>query len=300
MKILKWLGIGLASIVGLVVIALVVVYFVSESRITRDYAVAAEPFTVTPDSAMLARGKHLVTAVSACVGCHGDNLGGKPMIDSPVFAVVSASNLTSGRGGVAPKYTDALFERAIRHGINAEGRSVAIMPSGHYNNLSDEDVKAIIAYIRSVPPVDNELKAFSGGPIARALTLSGAPFFSAMSIMHTSPHRTVTPPAGVTPQYGDYLVGISGCRECHNPVLSGGVMPGGGPDVKPASNITPTGLVAYDEAKFIAALREGKRPGGVPIDTFMPWRQYKGMTDDEMRAIWTYLKTVPPKAMGER
>ncbi|HET9424619.1 MAG TPA: c-type cytochrome [Gemmatimonadaceae bacterium] len=295
-KALKWAGIALGAMAGLVAVALVAVYFVSQAKIQRAYATPSETIASAPDSATLDRGRHLVTSVNACIGCHGPALAGNQMIDAPVFATVAASNLTSGRGGVASRYTDSLWERAIRHGINAEGRSIAIMPASHYNRMSDDDVRAIIAYVKSVPPVDNELKPFSAGPISRALTVSGAPFFHAALIQHDAPHRAA-PPAGVTPEYGEYLVAVAACRECHGPNLSGGPTPEGS---KVASNLTPTGLAAYTEASFMTALREGKRPGGAPIDTVMPWREYRGMTDEELKAVWAYLRTVPPKAMGAR
>lgn len=296
-KALTWAGIALGAIAGLVCVALVLVYFGSQSKITHAYELPAESITPTADSATLERGMHLVTSVNACVGCHGPALAGNQMIDDPMFARVAASNLTSGRGGVAAKYTDALWERAIRHGIKADGRSIAIMPAAHYNRISDDDIRAIIAYVKSVPPVDNELKPFSAGPISRAITLSGAPFFQAGIIPHGAPHKTA-PPAGVTPEYGEYIVSVAACRECHGPNLSGGPTPDGSGKI--ASNLTPTGLGHYTEAAFMTALREGRRPGNVAIDSLMPWREYRGMTDDELKAVWSYLRTVPPKALGAR
>jgi mono/diheme cytochrome c family protein len=273
------------------------VYFASESKINRRYDVAAESISAAPDSASLERGRHLVTAVSGCVGCHGPNLAGVQMIDAPVFARIASANLTTGRGGVGSKYSDALFERAIRHGINADGRSIAIMPIEHYNRLSDDDLRAIIAYVRSVPPTDHEVKPFSAGPISRIITVSGAPFFQAAVVQHASPHRPA-PAAGVTAEYGGYLVSIAACRECHGANLSGGPLPDG--SGKLASNLTPTGLVGYSESGFLTAIREGKRPSGVPIDTLMPWKYYGRMTDDELKAIWAYLRTVPAAEFAKR
>ena len=107
MKIMKWVGIAFAAGLALVALALGTVYFVSESKIGTEYNVPAESMTVTSDSALLDRGRHLASAVSACIGCHGPGLGGKQMIDAPVFATVAASNLTTGRGGVGAKYTEA-------------------------------------------------------------------------------------------------------------------------------------------------------------------------------------------------
>jgi len=105
---------------------------------------------------------------------------------------------------------------------------------------------------------------------------------------------------GVTVEYGHYIAAIAGCKGCHGPGLSGGPIPGGPPEWKPAANITPTGIGHYKETDFFLALREGKRPGGAPIDSLMPFRYTKDMTDDEIRALYMYLKTVPPKPYGGR
>jgi cytochrome c553 len=297
MKILKWSGIALGAILSLVCLALIGLYFASQSKMQTNYAIAAEPITVASDSALVARGRHLVTAVSGCVGCHGDKLAGTQMIDAPVFARIAASNLTAGAGGVKAKYTDALFERAIRHGVNADGRSMAIMPVAFYNGLADDDLRAIIAYVKSVPAVDHEVKPFSAGPISRGLIMSQPTFLQAGSITHDAPHR-VAPTPGVTTEFGEYLVTIAACKECHGANLAGGPLPDG--SGKLASNLTPAGLAAYTEDAFVTAIREGKRPVGAPIDTLMPWRVYRGMTDQELKAIWAYLRTVPAKTMGQR
>jgi hypothetical protein len=79
-----------------------------------------------------------------------------------------------------------------------------------------------------------------------------------------------------------------------------GKIPGAPPDWKPAANITPIGIGHYTEADFVNALRTGKRPGGTPIDTLMPWRLTKEMSDVELRAIYAYLKTVPAREYGMR
>lgn len=94
---------ALGAIVGLVRVALAIVYFASPSKLQREYTIAAEPITTGTDSATVECGKHLVTSVNGCIGCHGPNLDGTQMIDAPVFATVAASNLTSGRGGIAAK-----------------------------------------------------------------------------------------------------------------------------------------------------------------------------------------------------
>jgi mono/diheme cytochrome c family protein len=106
--------------------------------------------------------------------------------------------------------------------------------------------------------------------------------------------------AGPTVEYGKYLIDVGGCSGCHGPGLSGGKVPGTPPDIKPAANLTPSGIGHYTEADFFRALRDGKRPGGAAIDPFMPVAFTKLMNDDEIRALFGYLKTVPAKAYGGR
>jgi cytochrome c553 len=100
--------------------------------------------------------------------------------------------------------------------------------------------------------------------------------------------------------YGRYLADVGGCTGCHGPGLSGGRVAGTPPDFPPASNLTPTGIGHYTEADFFRALREGKRPSGTPIDSFMPWRYTRLMTDEDVRAVYTFLKSVPPREFGGR
>ena len=101
-----------------------------------------------------------------------------------------------------------------------------------------------------------------------------------------------------TARYGAYLA--AGCTGCHGPGDSGGKIPGTPPDWKPAANITPAGIGHYTEADFIRALREGRRPNGAPIDSLMPWRLTREMTDVELRALYAYLRTVPARPYGNR
>ena len=291
MRLLKTLGLGLLS---LVVLLLAVVYGVSEVRLRKTWDVAAATgLNVTKDSAQIARGQHLVTAVAKCVDCHTADLGGKKFIDAGPVGTVYASNLTGGQGGVLAIYTDAQIEAAIRHGVRPNGRGIMVMPADEYQGLSDEDVSAIIAYLRSVSPVDREHGKSHLGPLGRALYVAGKlPFIPAERVDHTAGPQTA-PPVGPTREYGQYLVGVGGCRGCHGPNLVGGPSPE--PGAPPAANITPAGPIGqWSEADFTRAIRTGTRPDGSKIKDFMPWRSMAIHTDDELHAIWLYLQTVPP------
>jgi hypothetical protein len=136
------------------------------------------------------------------------------------------------------------------------------------------------------------------GPVIRALFLAGqVKLLPAEEIDHAKRHEPHVEPAP-TAKYGEYLA--IGCTGCHGAGLSGGKIPGAPPDWKPAANITPAGIGHYSKADFIGILRTGTRPDGSKIDSLMPWRLTKEMTDVELEAIYTYLKTVPAKEYGHR
>jgi cytochrome c553 len=296
MKLIKTLVLG---VIAVVVLLLAVVYGVSEVRLRKTYDVAAATgLQVTRDPAQIARGKHLATAVAKCTDCHTADLGGKKFIDGGPLGTIYASNLTGGRGGALARYTDAQLEAAIRHGIRPDGRGIMIMPSDEYQGLSNEDVSAIIAYLRSLPPVDREQGRSYLGPLGRALYAAGKlPAIPAERMDHTLAAK-VAPPAGPTRAYGQYLVNVGGCRGCHGPNLVGG--PSAEPGAPPAANITPAGPIGqWSEADFIRAIRTGTRPDGSKLKDFMPWRSMTGHTEDELHAIWLYLRTVPSVQSAE-
>lgn len=294
---------------GLVLVVLVVllaagagtVYGVSQSRLARSYAdVPAHPVPVPTGAEAIARGAHIARAVIKCVDCHKADLGGGTVVDDPAIGTVAATNITAGAGGVLAQYTDADLERAIRHGVGRDGRGLWVMPSYEVHQLTDEDLGALIAYLRSVAPVERTVLPRRLGPVGRALYLGGQlPLIDAARINHAAPHPARLAPAP-TAEYGRYAARVGGCFGCHGEGLSGGPIPGGPPDWKPASNITPTGLQGYDEAAFTTLLRTGLRPSGTPVDTLMPWRYTKDLTDDEVKALWAFLRTVPPREFGGR
>ncbi|MBW3628989.1 MAG: cytochrome c, partial [Gemmatimonadetes bacterium] len=153
-------------------------------------------------------------------------------------------------------------------------------------------------FMRSIPPVDREVPARRVGPVARALSLSPRfPLIPARLIDHGSPPPPAPAPA-VSVTYGKYLTLVGRCTGCHLPDLSGGSGPPPG-----ATNITPdreTGIGRWTEADFFRALRSGLRPNHTRIDQVMPWVAAGQMTDDEIRAVWLYLRSVPPKLNPKR
>lgn len=299
---MKTLGKILGGIVAVVVLALSTIFVFSTQTLNKhiEYSDASPP--IPRDSASIARGRHLSRAISKCVECHGTDLGGQVLIDELPFARVVAPNLTSGRGGIAGDRSDDDFLRAIRHGIGLGGRALVLMPARNYWHMGDADVGSLIAYLRTLPAVDRELPATSYGLVGRVLLLKGdlTPMFEAKGMDHTA-RRPAPPAADTTVDYGRYLAEIGGCTACHGPTLSGGSIPGMPPGSKPATNITPEGIGSWTEQDFFKALRDGVRPDGTPIDsTVMPIPLTREMTDLETKAIYMYLRTVPPKSLGGR
>ena len=288
----KWirrLGIGIGGLLVVVLLLVAVAYGVSTRKLNREWEVPATALKITRDPAQIARGRHLATAVSKCTECHGADLGGKMFIDGMPMGVLIASNLTAGKGGVLSRYNDAQLDAAIRHGVGADKRGLLIMPSEEFQHLSDEDAAAIIAYIRSVPPVDRQLEQTRVGPLGHVLYATGQLPLVPAEIIDHKPRARSAPPAGATREYGQYLVSVGGCTGCHGPNLGGSS--GHGPG---APNITPAGVVSsWREADWIRAMRTGKRPDGSAIKDPMPWKAVGMMSDDELRAMWMYLSTMP-------
>ena len=294
----KVLG-GLALVV-LMVLSTIFVFSTTALNKSIEYTDASPP--IPRDTASITRGRHLARAISKCVECHADDLGGQLVFDALPMARVVAPNLTSGRGGIAAQRTDDDLLRAIRHGIGPGGRALVLMPSRNYWHMGDADVGALIAYLRSLPAVDRELEPTKFGLVGRVLVLKGDlnPMFEAKDMDHQV-RRTPPPAADTTVDYGRYLAEIGGCTGCHGPTLSGGPLPGSPPDARPASNITPEGIGTWTEQDFFRAMREGMRPNGTALDsTMMPVRLTREMTDLETKAIYLFLRTVPPKAGGGR
>jgi len=253
---------------------------------------------VPSDGASVARGEHLVRNIVNCTLCHGSDLGGAVYSSSPAVGTIAGPNLTRGKGGLPADYSDLDYVRAIRHGVRRDGRSLIVMPSEVFTHLSQEDLGAVLAFLKQAPPVDREVPRSGFGPVGRALLATGK-----MNILVAGKTPRIDAPLSVprdtTPAYGKYIADISGCHGCHGFGLSGGRV-AGPPGLPPASNLTPAGIGNWTEADLIRALRDGKRPDGSSLDEFMPWKVFRGMTDAEIHAIWLYLKSVPPKPFGNK
>ncbi len=300
-RFLKWGLIFVAGLISLLAIASGVIYINSENRLNQIYDTNIAAVQVPDTTAALERGRYLVATVGSCVDCHGEDYSGKVVVDDPMLGSFIGKNLTAGQGGIGQKYTDIDWVRAIRHGIKPDGSPILIMPSMDYYNLSDEDLGAMIAYLKTLPPVNGVVEESHVGPLGRVLIATDQmTAISAEVIQHTQPHPGA-PERAATAEYGKYIASIT-CIGCHNPAFSGGPILGAPPEAPEASNLTPGGELAnWDEEDFIQTLRTGMDPGGKILDpNFMPWPNFIQMTDEDLGALWAYLSSLPAKETGVR
>lgn len=325
--LLKWVGIVLGALAGLVAIASVVIYSRSQARLSRIYDVPEEAVAIPMDVASLERGRHIFQ-FRGCEACHSaggyldlsegeqtldahlnlptrdiPHMEGNIYLDDPAVGQVVASNLTAGRGGAAGDYTDPDWVRAIRHGLRPDGTALLFMPSTEFYFLSDKDLGAVISYIQSAPPVDNELPPSTVSWTGRVVMtlVSDITFIPAELIPHDAP-RPAAPEPSITAEYGEYL--SHSCKVCHGLRMSGGLIPGFPASWPPAPNLTfgpGSALPAWTEADFINTLRTGLTPDGREVrGEYMPWGSYKFMDDQELLAVRVYLRSLPETEYGNR
>lgn len=276
----------------------------------RQPAAAPEPAPDSPE-ARLERGRYLVDHVMHCAQCHspidltkpgfpyveGMKGAGWPGLD-PMLPFVNAPNITPDEETGLGLHSDDVYARAIRNGIGDDGQVLfPLMPYMMFRVISDDDLAAVISYVRTWPPVRNEVPDTQLPPPLKALLQAPPPI--AGGVKAPDPKDRVA--------YGEYLVNLANCQGCHTPfdpktaqpitelAFSGGVPLHGDWGKVNAHNITPdaSGISYYDEKLFFQVIREG-RVQARTINAIMPWHYYKGMTDDDIRAIWAYLQTVKP------
>ncbi|HZD56601.1 MAG TPA: cytochrome c [Anaerolineales bacterium] len=285
-KILKWVGIIFGVLMGLAILAIAAIYYVTQTRLDKIYQIKVEAIAIPSDQNSRERGEHLVTTMGFCTECHGEKLAGQVWDDGWLVGRIAVPNLTSGKGGIGSSFSDEDWVRAIRYGIGIDKKSLKVMPSNYYYKLSDGDLAAIVAYLKQLPPSDNELPKTSIGPMARLSILLEPSILPAQVIEYDAP-RPPEPVPGVTVEYGKYLANV--CTVCHGENLAGMEGPGGG------KNLTPGGdLAEWSEADFIRAVRTGVTPSGKNLDPeMMPWKSVGKFSDDELKAIWLYLRSLP-------
>ena len=283
-KVLEWIAIAGGGIVGIFLIIVAILYFNGKSKFSKVYNVTPRLTSVPLDISLIERGKHL-SIISGCQYCHGENFGGKVFLDIPPFRLI-ASNLTSGQGGIGKTYQDGDWDKAIRFGIRPDGTLIfPVMPYKSYNRFGDSDAKALIAYVKNIPEVDNNLP--STEMRAPIYIQAGLPNFDLSSYMvdpETSPQKSVKP--GPTKEYGKYMAAIL-CAECHGDNYLGGKHPDPEGPKAPSLKV----ISGWSMGGFAKAIRTGITPANRNLDSnWMPWEFFKNMTDEELQALYIFFK----------
>jgi mono/diheme cytochrome c family protein len=242
------------------------------------------------------RGRHYMEGRYMCIACHGKDLAGGVMVDDGAIGTILGPNITPG-GKPASYDSVADWDRAVRHGVNKDGLGT-MMPIGDYELMSDRELSDIIAYARSVPASDAEVPRPTFGPIGTMLVATGklTPEVALVEDHHAA-HERMPPAEGIDPTFGKHLTQV--CVGCHRSGLEGGPMPFGPPDWPHAANLTPheQGLKGWTADDFISTMRTAKRPDGTPLK--VPMSEFTAfaeeMTDDELKAMFAYLASVPAK-----
>ncbi len=298
-KILKWTG-----IIVLILISGMTITVMSRQNLKYD-----RPYPVvrsSTDSAMILKGRGIVFGPGHCADCHSPKtnvdslfkLGQEPALtgglefDLP-FGKIYTKNITPDMETGIGKYTDAEIARALRYGVHPDGTVVYdFMP---FHNTSDEDLSAIISYLRAQKPVHNKVPNHDLNPLGMAV--------KAFLIKPVGPDGDVPVAVKVdsTVEYGKYLaMNVANCNGCHTErdFMTGGYIGepfagGGDMDGLTPPNLTPDSssrIFGWTQQNFIDRFRMGK----IIQKSHMPWNSYRRMNDTELKAIYKFLKTVKP------
>ena len=276
MSVLRVIAKVALGILALVVIAAGAMLFKGYRELHRRFETRDAVLSIPTDSASIHEGERLAR-IRGCVGCHGSDLSGKDWFDEPIVARITSANLTE----VARSYTDAQLERAIRHGISADGRNLIVMPSDMYYHLSDSDLAKLIAFLRQVPAASDTLRPTRVGPLGYFGLATGKFETTPSLIDHDAPRLDASPDAEPVTR-GRYLASTT-CTECHGTQFEGG-------DDIPALSI----VAGYSEEAFRTLLRTG-----VPLDgrelglmKSVALGRTANFTDQEIAAVFAFLRTL--------
>lgn len=293
---IKWTAIGLGIALLLLAGAVALGMQLAERKRTRQVAVQVQSVAYAADAQALERGRYLFLS-RGCVDCHGADGAGRDFVKDGKGTHIAGPNITPA--GVVANYRPEDWVRTVRHGVKPNGQPALIMPSEDYNRFTDQDLAALVGYIRTLPPAPPRAAVLELPLPAWVLYGFGAIPDAAQRIDHRlPPSRPVA--AAVTVEHGGYVANM--CLGCHGAGLSGGKIPGGPPDWPAAANITPgegSAMTRYkDAAEFTAMMRSGRRPDGSAIQV-MPFGSLSKMNDVDVQALYAYLKTVPARPAGQ-
>jgi len=278
-RLLRWIGLGLAGSATVVVFVALGAFAASEAMIRWPHDKPPVVMAAATDLGAVARGRRLAT-IGGCHDCHGADFSGKLFHDEPALIRAWAPNLTLA----AAHQSDADLDRAIRHGVAADGRTLWVMPSDAFAQLTDAEAADLLAYLRTFKPKGMEQPRPQVGPVGRLAILLGK-FDSAPVALAKNGKRR---PLDLGPQYAQGRALSRACVECHGADLKGGAL--GGPDLTIAG--------AYDAADFEKLLRTGIAAGDRKLglmSQIAPVR-FNALSHEEIGALHAYLKARAERA----
>ena len=293
----RWIRRGLIAAAALAVVAAGTVLAgtqLAERRMNRLIDVQPRPVALRSDAAAIERGRYLYGS-RGCADCHGADGAGRSFVQAEGLHL-AGPNISPGAGSAVAAYQPLDWVRALRHGVKPDGRPLRVMPSEDYARLTDDDLAAIVAYVRSLPPRPG---AVAGGAAVIELPLPAQVMYgfgqipdAADKIDHRlSPAQPV--PEGVTVEHGRYVAQM--CIGCHGAQLAGGRIPGAPPDWPAAPRLTPgegNGMAAYADAAALQRLfASGKRADGSTVRV-MPFEALSQLSDTDGRALHAYLQSL--------
>ena len=279
-RLLRWTGIAVGILAGLVIVAYAVAYVASERIMRRTYEVPAVAIAIPTDAESIAEGRRLATTRGCVNGCHGKNAEGAVMFDEPMIARIVAPNLTAA----VRKYSDAQIGAIVRYGVRPDGRSMLVMPAEAFVWMTDADLGRIIAFLKSLPPSTGPEPGISPGPLGRIGLATGKFKTVTQLIADTQP-----PPEAASAQagFGRYLARTT-CAQCHGTNLRGDSTPDfTSPDLRI--------VAAYSPEAFAELMRTGVPLGGRKLGTMGPLARQtlSQFTDAEIAALYSYLHALP-------
>ena len=284
---IRFPGVFFAGLLMLVFALVAIVGGIGLYNVSKPYPVAQVNITLANTPEQIARGKHV--ADMFCVSCHTLNgqlpmTGGKNLSEDAGMPLgdIYPPNITPG--GAIKNLTDNDLFRILNTGVRPDGH-VTFMNAVNSRFMSDEDKKAVIAYLRSQPTVTEQRPPLSYSYLAAMLSGAGL-------IKYDVPNTIATvnaPPKAPTKAYGEYIVNFMDCRSCHGPTLTGDAQP---PAPK-APNLTQI-VPKWSKDDFFKAMRTGIDPEGHKLSDLMPWQNVAKMDDEELTALYEYLHALTP------
>lgn len=306
-KLAKRIALGFALVLVLGSTALAVAVAVRQNR----YFDAPYPeINASKDPDVIARGRYLALGPAHCASCHATTEGPEPALDGGLafrlpIGTFYTRNITPHETTGIGRYTDREIARLLRYGVHPSGR--AVLPFMPFADMTDEDLTAVISYLRSRPAIEHAVPDHDFNLIGK--------FAKAFLLEPSGPAKPIRTrvEVGPTVEYGEYLAtSVANCHGCHtkHSMRTGnaiGVAFAGGMTIESHTapgtkfvtpNLTPdptTGhITAWTEDVFVARFKNA-----VETTSPMPWATFRNMTDDDLRALYRYLRSLPPAKTGQ-